>query len=88
MPRRVPVVNSLTRIPDSNWNEFHSGEEIVCSLIVAGGEAAVTFDFVEEALDKVSAPVKGGAQRREVLAVGVSLILAQTPRAARHWRGA
>jgi hypothetical protein len=46
--------------PDLNWSEFDAGEEIVRSLVVARGDGAVMFDFIKEALDKVSAPVKGG----------------------------
>src|ERR1700730_6322876 len=45
--------------PESERSEFDAGEEVFGRFIVSRGHGAVMFDFVEEALDRVSVSVKG-----------------------------
>ena len=46
--------------PDAGGSEGYGGEEVAGELVEAGGDATELFEFTEEALDQVSAAIKGG----------------------------
>jgi hypothetical protein len=52
--------------PDADGDEFACGEKVLGRLVVAGGDAAIVFDLVEEALDK-SAPCRDVSRSKSVL---------------------
>ena len=57
--------------PKSCGNESDGGEEVSGELVVAGGDAAEVFEFVEEALDEVALAVELGIDGSLPLAVAL-----------------
>ena len=49
--------------PESRCGQAEGGEEVARELVVAGGDCAEVFEFVEEALDEVALAVEGGIDR-------------------------
>ena len=74
-------MDSFRSDPDQGRNEFDGGEEIERAFVVAGGDAAVLFDPVEEALDEVALPIHPSAKGYRGLPVSFGGILAQMERA-------
>lgn len=52
--------------PDANRDEFECGEEILGDLVVTKRDAALIFDFAEEALDGVARLIKMFAEADRV----------------------
>lgn len=44
--------------PDADGSELDGGEEVVVSLVVAGGDGAVLLEFAEGALDEIAGIIK------------------------------
>jgi len=57
--------------PESNGSESDCGEEISGEFVIARGDAAEVFEFVEEALDEVALSVDRWIDRALVLSVAL-----------------
>ncbi len=63
--------------PETKRGEGYGGEEVSGELVVARGDAAEVFEFIEEAFDEIAMAVERGIDR----ALGLAILLGRDMRA-------